>query len=205
MKLFGEYDYHVDFSESIRVALDESLSDKASLHGYHTIYSHLFHGKTISSFLEIGLFLNELRYTDLTAWEIIFPEASIYGIDKKREQLFSEGRIKTFYADQEILSSFDDFKILCSSSFDIILDDASHVFANTILTFEALYPILNYGGMYLIEDIADSRTDGNKWQQTIGELEDYFVNNGYSYDIFQSRTKIDNGQVSDNYILSVFK
>ena len=88
MKLHGTYAFDEALATTIATALNASYSDKASGHGYDKVFAHLFGGKTVSNFLEIGLFLNELQHTDLNAWTSVFPSANIYGADKKESQLF---------------------------------------------------------------------------------------------------------------------
>ena len=216
MKLYGTYPFDETMSTTIATALNASYSDKASGHGYDKVFAHLFSGKTITNFLEIGLFLNELQHTDLNAWAEVFPSANIYGGDKKSAQLFNTERIKTHAIDQEIPSSFDTLKTEFDVEFDVIIDDASHIYANTINTFEALFPVVKSDGMYLIEDIQDAGADRNDWQQTLVQLEAYMIAEGHTYEVFQATAprKIVNQETmepteedaaSDSYILCVYK
>jgi hypothetical protein len=41
---------------------------------------------------------------------------------------------------------------LCGGPLDLIVDDASHLFSPTLVSFETLFPLLRPGGRYLIED-----------------------------------------------------
>jgi hypothetical protein len=216
MKLYGTYAFDEDFAAAIATALNASYSDKASGHGYDKVFAHLFEGNTVNNFLEIGLFLNELQHTDLNAWTSVFPSANIYGADKKESQLFNSGNIRTHVIDQEVPASFDALKAEFDVEFDVVIDDASHVYANTITTFEALFSTVKTGGIYLIEDIQDDGEGANDWQQTLSQLEAYMTAEGRTYEVFQSLvpeklicqetlepTDIDG--VSDNYILCVYK
>ena len=170
----------------------------------------------MDNFLEIGLFLNELQHTDLNAWTSIFPSANIYGGDNKESQLFNSGKINMHVVDQEVAASFDAMKTEFDVEFDVIIDDASHIYANTITTFEALFPVVNTGGMYLIEDIQDAGEGANDWQQTLAQLEAYMTSEGHAYEVFQSlapnkvidqetQEPTDVDRVSDSYILCVYK
>ena len=216
MKLYGTYPFDETVSTTIATALNASYSDKASAHGYDKVFAHLFAGKTITNFLEIGLFLNELQHTDLNAWAEVFPSANIYGGDKKSAQLFNTERIKTHAIDQEVPSSFDALKAEFDVEFDVIIDDASHVYTNTVTTFEALFPSVKTGGMYLIEDIQDAGEGANDWQQTLTQLEAYMTAEGHTYEVFQSlvpgkvmdqqtQEPTEEDAVSDSYILCVYK
>jgi hypothetical protein len=199
MKLHGTYAFDEALSTTIATALNASYSDKASGHGYDKVFAHLFGGKTVDNFLEIGLFLNELQHTDLNAWTSVFPSANIYGADKKESQLFNSGKISTHVIDQEV-----------------VLDDASHIYANTVTTFEALFPAVKTGGMYLIEDIQDAGAHANDWQQTLVQLEAYMTAEGHTYEVFQSAVPrkvmdretmepTEEDVVSDSYILCVYR
>ena len=216
MKLHGTYPFDETLSVTIGTALNASYSDKASGHGYDKVFAHLFEGKTVDNFLEIGLFLNELQHTDLNAWTSIFPSANIYGGDNKESQLFNSGKINMHVVDQEVAASFDAMKTEFDVEFDVIIDDASHIYANTITTFEALFPVVNTGGMYLIEDIQDAGEGANDWQQTLAQLEAYMTSEGHAYEVFQSlapnkvidqetQEPTDVDRVSDSYILCVYK
>ena len=216
MKLHGTYAFDEALATTIATALNASYSDKASGHGYDKVFAHLFGGKTVSNFLEIGLFLNELQHTDLNAWASVFPSASIYGADKKESQLFNSGNISTHVVDQEVAASFNALKAAFAVEFDVVIDDSSHIYANTIATFEALFSVVKTGGMYLIEDIQDAGAHANDWQQTLAQLEAYMTEEGHTYEVFQSLvpdkvidqetlepTDVDG--VSDSYILCVYK
>jgi hypothetical protein len=216
MKLHGTYAFDEAFATTISTALNASYSDKASGHGYDKVFAHLFEGKTVSNFLEIGLFLNELQHTDLNAWASIFPSANIYGGDKKESQLFNSGNISMHVVDQEVAASFDALKAAFPVEFDVVIDDASHVYANTVTTFEALFSAVKTGGMYLIEDIQDAGEGANNWQQTLEQLEAYMTAEGHTYEVFQSlvprkvidretKEPTDVDRVSDSYILCVYK
>ena len=216
MKLHGTYAFDEALATTIATALNASYSDKASGHGYDKVFAHLFGGKTVGNFLEIGLFLNELQHTDLNAWASVFPSASIYGADKKESQLFNSGKISTHVVDQEVAASFNALKAAFAVEFDVVIDDSSHIYSNTIATFGALFSTVKTGGMYLIEDIQDAGEGANDWQQTLVQLEAYMAAEGHTYEVFQSLVPdkvidqetlepTDVDRVSDSYILCVYK
>lgn len=216
MELAGTYEYDESFAEQIAEALNKSYSDKASMHAYHTVYAHIFKDMNVENFLEIGLFLNDLQHTDLTAWEEIFPSANLYGADMKINQLFDRGSIQMSYVDQNNIESLNALLEKFSVEFDVILDDASHMYGSTICTFEQLFPALRTGGVYLIEDCQADHPDINGWQQTVPALSEYFQSNGYIFKVFQARpteklvdpetnelTEVDT--CSDDYIFCIYK
>lgn len=216
MEVAGSYAYDEEFASQIAQALNRSYSDKASMHAYHTIYAHIFQDMQISNFLEIGLFLNDLQHTDLTAWEEILPSANIYGADMKEAQLFDRGRIKMSYLDQSSSESLNALLEKFPVQFDVILDDASHMHGSTICTFEHLFPALKSGGVYLIEDCQGDHPDNNGWQQTVAGLSGYFSSNGHAFKVFQSQAphkaiepetgeETDVDMPSDDYIFCIYK
>lgn len=90
-------------------------------------------------------------------WKEYFgPDVEIVcvDIDPACRELESEG-FEVWIGDQ---ASNDFWSRLKSKhkSFDIILDDGGHKMNQQIVTFEALFPILSDGGVYLCEDVHTS-------------------------------------------------
>ena len=203
MKKHGTYLYNTDFADRFADAFDKASSDKASWHAYHEIYSHLLAGRDVSSFLEIGLFLSDTEpHTDLHAWAEIFPNAEIFGADWKSHLLFEDGRIKTFFVNQDDPASFDELKKDLPEKIDVILDDASHMLEKTITTFEQTFDLVADGGLYLIEDILVRRYSESDWEQNIDEILEYFSKTGLSYEVYSSSTI---RKCVDSIVLAVFK
>ena len=73
---------------------------------------------------------------------------------KKTRQL--EDRIKTFWrtnqADKPRLSTIVQTEF--TGPIDLVIDDASHLYEPTLATFEAVFPLMPPGGIYIIEDWA---------------------------------------------------
>lgn len=216
MEIAGTYEFDEAFAHRIAVALNNAYSDKASSHAYHYVYAHIFGNRTINSFLEVGLFLNDLQHTSLTGWAEVFPSASLYGGDMKQEQLFDTDRIRMSYVDQSNGESLNQMLATFDTTFDVILDDASHMYGSTVCAFEHLFPALNEGGVYLIEDCQGDHPDNNGWQQTVSALSDYLTTNGHTFKVFQAqpprksidpetREESDNDEPSDDYIICVYK
>lgn len=202
MKLANEYEYNKEFSQKLSLEFTASGSDKASHHGYHEIYSHLLADYKPSSFLEIGLFLNDTQHTDLFAWEQMFPQTNIYGADIKEHLLFERGNIKTFYVDQSSSESLQKLKDSIGENVDIVLDDASHVFELTINTFEEMFDIVSDGGIYLVEDILFENYNMGSWEQRTSQFIEYFDKTDFKYEIY-STSKVH--QCVDSVVVAVFK
>jgi len=92
----------------------------------------------------------------LAMWKKYFPNALIVGIDIDIScKSFERDGIKVYIGDQE------DKQFLLDVSekegpFDIIIDDGGHTMKQQISTFNTLFPKLNYGGVYVIEDLHTS-------------------------------------------------
>ena len=103
-------------------------------------------------FLEIGVF----QGGSLELWRKYWPEATIYGIDinpecKDKADPPTQVRIGS-QADPAFLRSV----VEEMGGLDIVLDDGSHIGKDQVASFETLFPLLSYGGVYAIEDLHTS-------------------------------------------------
>lgn len=126
---------------------------------YLPIYDRVFAqylGKPISM-LEIGV----NRGGSLELWRTVFgPHATIVGIDINPEVM---ARVDP--PNLVMVGSQDDPEFLRSviarvGPPDIVLDDGSHVGRHVITSFETIFPLLNDGGIYVIEDLQTSYWPG---------------------------------------------
>lgn len=91
----------------------------------------------------------------LGVWTEYFSKAMILGIDHNPKTLRLTPKYTVDIVDQsdaEALKRYADEK----GPFDVIIDDGSHRSSDQILTFETLWPYLNHGGYFVIEDTATS-------------------------------------------------
>lgn len=101
-------------------------------------------------FLEIGVF----RGGSLSMWRRYFgPEAMIFGIDIDPTCAAYDGS-----AGQVRIGSQDDPEFLARTveemgGVDIVLDDGSHMLPHIRTSFEALFPCVTPGGLYMVEDL----------------------------------------------------
>ncbi|MFC1666562.1 class I SAM-dependent methyltransferase [Candidatus Omnitrophota bacterium] len=139
-------------------------------HNYIQYYQKYFHHlrKKKLNILEIGIGEGKRLNKgggSLRMWKRYFSNSIIYGIDIYDKSFMQEKRIKTFRGDQSdekfLRNVFD--KI---GSLDIIIDDGSHINEHVITTFKTLFPLLNNGGIYVIED-----TQASYWPEFGGNSE----------------------------------
>ena len=120
-----------------------------------------------SGILELGTFLG----TSTRVFSDAFKDAKIVTIDimDRKIDFESRGNIET------LVGSQTDEKLLSqtiSTSFkngvDLIIDDASHIGVLSKISFDILFPLLNSGGAYFIEDWGtgywDESVDGSRFQ-----------------------------------------
>jgi hypothetical protein len=135
----------------------ESIFDKydtdknSSFHNYPRQYSSLFEKyrtKANLRFLEIGIFRGE----SLKAWrEYFVGEGSVVvGIDVNPVELDVEGVFteQGDATDPKVLESLHEKY----GPFDVVVDDGGHRNNQVIKSFEALFPLLSDGGLYVVED-----------------------------------------------------
>jgi len=121
-------------------------------HHYIPIYEKYFEkyrGQKVR-FLEIGV----SKGGSLRMWrEYLGPNAVIFGIDIDKDCL----RFNGVYAEVRI-GSQDDSSFLTSvvkemGGIDVVLDDGSHKMQHIAASLRILFPQLNFGGTYLVEDL----------------------------------------------------
>jgi hypothetical protein len=129
-------------------------------HGYIPRYEKYFSSVRLKkvNILEIGVG----GYKDpkaggesLRMWKEYFPNGIIYAVDIYDKRPHAEERIRIFQGSQndpEFLKAV----VQKAGSFDIIIDDGSHVNEHVITSFGTLFPLLANNGIYVIEDLQTS-------------------------------------------------
>mmetsp|Transcript_80860 Transcript_80860/g.261854 ORF Transcript_80860/g.261854 Transcript_80860/m.261854 type:complete len:328 (+) Transcript_80860:48-1031(+) len=152
--------------QSISSIFAETSTDKAWRHGYHRYYeSKLAPYRDIDGLriLEIGADSGK----SLKAWSEYFSRpAAIQGVAYKvspeaAKQKACEGIkrcdiVKIYYMDQSDEVALKALSKHEPQGWDVIIDDGSHVPAHQIISFQALFPMLRPGGLYVVEDIETS-------------------------------------------------
>jgi len=163
-------------------------TDKISSHKYHLIYDFFFQSlyNQSGSLLEIGIQKGE----SLRMWHELFKNMNIYGVDmdnysisdiQKQGDNLDRLTLLSNIKQGENIDHLDKVDI---PELRIVIDDASHYPPHQIETFNNLFPRLENGGLYIIEDIETSYwTAGRK---LYGNSMNYGVgSNGSTVEIFK--------------------
>jgi SAM-dependent methyltransferase len=127
---------------------------------YWTLYERLIgHRRHLPlRVLEIGVYNGD----SIKVWEEYLPGATIVGLDigECPPHFPRSSRIHFVQGSQADPVALDQAIKLAGGSFDIIIDDASHIGWLTKAAFKYLFPALQPGGHYVIEDFAAPLLDG---------------------------------------------
>ncbi len=158
-------------------------TDKWGRHFYTPVYRHWFGALRYKPvrLLEIGTGGYARPHqggNSLRMWKSYFPHGIITGIDIHDKSALQERRVHIYSGDQ----SDPDFLKRISGiegPFDIIIDDGSHMQSHIIASFETLFPLMEPGGTYVIEDTQTSywpKFEGStKDMDTIPSAMNYFI------------------------------
>ncbi len=149
------------FSDSVGYERLNSLAvacgaDKGSqYHNYTKVYAQYFDkikDKTFN-FLEIGVH----KGCSVKLWEKYFSKANLYFIDITWDALeYTPTRAKLFLADQSDPQKLKNVVSQIPGGLDIIIDDGGHTMEQQQVSFKTLFPYVNSGGLYIIEDLHTS-------------------------------------------------
>jgi hypothetical protein len=144
--------------------------------------------------LEIGVGGYDDPYSggdSLRMWKQYFPNSMIYGIDIIDKSALEEDRIKIFQGSQDD-ELFLRKVITETGKVDIIIDDGSHRNDHVIKTFKILFPELNNGGIYVVEDthISYIPTYANWSKFCSDDVAPHWAEYGGSLDLYDQKTMI---------------
>ena len=133
---------------------------KIQAHGYSKFYQEIFYPikNEVLNIMEIGSFYGNAS----AALFFYFKNSKIYGADINPDMFrYKADRIETLYVNSSSLSSIKNELINKNIKFDIIIEDASHMLKDQIISLFYLFPILNKGGYFIIEelDFPETRED----------------------------------------------
>ena len=142
---------------SLKDLINDNTTDKNTVHSYLDTYEELFESKKHENInvLEIGIHYGG----SIKLWRDYFTNAQIYGVDVINE---SDGIIRenSILVDPHIklltrVNAYDHsfINFLKSKKFDILIDDGPHTFDSVVFFVQYYLPLLNDGGVMVIEDI----------------------------------------------------
>lgn len=148
--------------ESLKEIILRYGTDK-TLNGYTDKYEEVFTPFRFDkmNILEVGIANEQSMYiknyqpaASLKTWRDYFINSMIYGVDINPNTKIKDERIECFIFDSTDSTKVSEF--LIDLKFKIIIDDGSHDMFDQIKTFDNLYPKLEKGGLYIIEDILNA-------------------------------------------------
>lgn len=115
-------------------------------------------------FLEIGIggYGDHPGGKSLLAWQSYFPFATMVAADLHDKSSIATPRVKIEVCDQSDAAALTRLAA-ANGPFDLIIDDGSHLNAHQILTFKTLFPHLNDGGIFVVEDVQTSYWQDDHW------------------------------------------
>lgn len=155
---------------------NQARNDKVDLfHNYQGLYCDLFrHMRTAPvRMLEIGFGCgHHIHGSSAIMWNQYFKNLRYYSIDyadannaaavhKCVEDFETEHPDilhHIWFGDQANVTFLQDIvKTSPEKKFDIIIDDAGHQDSQTLPSFQYLWPMVSYGGYYIVEDLVEQR------------------------------------------------
>ena len=133
---------------------------KIQAHGYSKFYEDIFYPikNKILNIIEIGSFYGNAS----AALFFYFKKSKIYGADINPDMFrYKADRVESLYVNSSSLTSIKNELINKNIKFDIIIEDASHMLKDQIISLFYLFPTLNKGGYFIVEelDFPETRDD----------------------------------------------
>ena len=139
----------------LEIFADNKSEEVHKWHHYIPIYDRYFsrfRGRKIR-FLELGV----SKGGSLQMWRKYFgDEAIIFGIDINKDCAIFNGKAGQVRIGSQADPEFLDSVVQEMGGVDIVLDDGSHQMNHIKTSLLHLFPKINYGGIYLIEDLHTS-------------------------------------------------
>jgi trans-aconitate methyltransferase len=128
-------------------------TDKNTSHSYGPVYEKIFSPikESTKSILEIGFDSG----TSLKVYSEYFQNAVIYGIDicdNCMAEIKKDPRINMVFGDAKASNIINYY----NKSYDIIVEDASHLLDDQVCHFKDYSDFVNPGGYYIIEDVHEN-------------------------------------------------
>ena len=162
-------------------------SKKIIAHGYAKIYEkYLKNNKDrISNIIELGSFYGNAS----AAFFFYFKNAQIYSADINPDMyLYSSKRLENFFTDTSSRSSIEKNILNKNIKFDLIIEDASHMLKDQIISLFILFKTLKSGGLFIVEEIdfpekrEDMRIDLNTYEVNLENSNKKILEAGLNYE-----------------------
>ncbi len=121
-------------------------------HGYAKIYEKYLHKHKEKklNMIELGSFYGNAS----AAFFFFFKNSQIYSADINPDMyIYSSKRLENFFTDTSSRSSIEKDILKKNIKFDIIIEDASHMLKDQIISLFILFKILKPGGFFIIEEV----------------------------------------------------
>ena len=133
---------------------------KIQAHGYSKFYHDIFYPirNKMLNIIELGSFYGNAS----AALFFYFKNSKIYSADINPDMFrYKSDRIENLYVNSSSVLSIKNEIINRNIKFDIIIEDASHMLKDQIISLFYLFPILNEGGYFIVEelDFPETRED----------------------------------------------
>ena len=134
--------------------------EKIQAHGYAKFYEPIFinfKNKEVN-ILELGSFYGN----SAAALYFYFNKASILTTDINPDMFkYKSNRVTNHYTDSSSRNSIMNNLIIKKKKFEIIIEDASHMLKDQIISLFMLFPLVNSGGYFIVEelDFPETRED----------------------------------------------
>ena len=147
--------FNSDKGEKFKNQYDKPSKDnkeKVVSHGYAKIYEKYFYRykEKRLNIIELGSFYGNAS----AAFFFFFKNSQIYSADINPDMyIYRSKRLKNFFTDTSSRSSIENDIIKRNVKFDLIIEDASHMLKDQIISLFILFKILKPGGYFIIEEI----------------------------------------------------
>lgn len=132
---------------ALKYGTDKNMGHHGFTQYYERHFEHLRNEEI--NLLEIGV----KDGASLRMWRDYFYKGQIAGLDIDPAcKKYKDDRIHIWIGSQQNIELLK----LMGGPNDIIIDDGSHKWKDQIETFETLFPLMNKGGIYVIEDLHTS-------------------------------------------------
>jgi len=156
------------YTETVRAAFDLAGTDKGSYHEYEHMYAMMFSFFAPDSILEIGV----KRGASLAAWQMLFPEAKLSGLD-----ILEADDLRNNKSFNYMIGDSTTFDMSSLPVYDVVIDDGDHTVEAQIKTFDNFKDKFKY--FYVIEDINFVKDNEVDSSDPVKRLLDHIVNAGY--------------------------